>query len=750
MKSYLFTCLNCGTQMAFTENQAGVEGPCGGCGMIVQAPLPFKSNTIPVGQSESESEETSKRKKRGEPTPGKLISPQGNYVTLIGETIRFGANPRSDVIVAESYGTSEEHFQLSEEGDQHILINLAPNENQTRVNAMAVCERPLRDNDVIFAGQLRLTYRAPTIRQEEEKARKNNRQRYARAAVIGATGLLLAFIVSEAFKSVEPAKKKPKLPPRPKLVMPAKPPPRQPARPVQRVPAPISHPAPGYVSAPDGYHPVAGVPAYPQAGPGYVPASAYQNLPYTMIELPDRRMAQNVRRTYTTPSSFAHVTVYEESVVNHYEGVLVDAYLRNGHRHWKWDKEAITALTLFARIYASEGTSFSRVDFEEMKAAVSHCIRSGCRDAAILHAKDRIRSTEFALTGGARRDSGPSLSLDEIAIAAYPAEVRAPSYLHKMRADGVDSGDSGQSLMKKLIQSTAEWDVDSSDPYLSTVYWDHVEEAALTAVEISEGNSKQVVSRFVTAFKAHGAPQQVRDIFTVAIPVWLAWQDTLSAKNGEPAPEPDFSQLGIAKLKLDELWDAGMRTPIVTELMLKISLLAGDRELMDLWFERAITTNPEDPTPYRLKAEFLSPGRHGDVEELTAYADSLMEQMDTPNLPWLGLEIYSKINQALDGDFGKRPEIWTRVEGTFEKFFKRYPDAHYRKAQGAAIAWELGHPTEAREQLMETGLDYAAFTMNIQLKDGELSPHEQIMKEAEEAEFRVRLEGAIMSGLSEQ
>ncbi len=737
MKSYLFTCSKCGTQMAFTEHQAGLKGPCGGCGIEIQAPPPFQSHTVSVGQFNEEAEELSRKQKDREPTPGKLVSPQGNCVTLVGEYIRFGSSSRCDVVVAECYGVSEDQFRLGEEGDRHILVNLAPNENQTRVNAMAVCERPLRDHDVIFAGQLRLTYYAPTIRQVEFDAKAVNRQRYIRAGVIAGIGLFSIFLITEMFQTTESAKVKlPETRPQPKIVMPGKPVPAKPA------PRPAPAPAPMVAQTPQD----AAKGAYPAVMPGKIPQNPIEALPYDIVRLPDKQLVQNVRSAHRSTASLAHVTSYEETVVNHYVQVLVDAYLKHGDRNWRWDREAITALTLFARIYTGEGVAFSRGDFEEMKASVMHCIREGCRDAAILHAQERINTTEAALSGRARRVL-PSVSPDQMAIAAYPAEVQAPSYLHKMRAEIETANASDQrTLMEQLISSTAEWNVDSEDPYMSTVYWDHVENSALSAVEVMDGNWKQVVNRFVNAFKMHSAGPEVRDVFAAAVPIWLVWESTVVIE-GE-AGEHELEQLGVAKLKLEELWGGGLRMPIICELMLKVSLLGGESELFELWFDRSIELNPEDPTPYRLKAEFLSPRHHGDVEQLTAFADELIENMDAPNLPWLGLEVYTKLNDIVGGDFGKRPEIFQRVESTFDTFFKRYPDAHFRQAQRAAISWKMGYEDEAREQLMESGLDYSVFTQNFVPAQGEMSPHEEILKEAAEAEFRLRLEGAILGAFT--
>lgn len=720
--------------MAFTENQAGLVGPCGGCGINIEAPLPFQSKSIPVGISSSESEELERRRAE-EPSLGKLITPQGNFVALRGEYIRFGSSINCDVVIADCYGVSDEQFRLAEDDDRHILVNLAPNENQTRVNAMAVCERPLKDQDVIFAGQLRLTYRAPTIGKEEQKVKETNRQSYARAAIIGAIALLLVFVIADFAGSPTPERKKTPERSAP-IVMPGKEPRKPTPPPVRTVPPSQPLPPQNAVAA-----------AYPTVSPGYTPPGVGPNdnsLPYNVVAAPDRQMVQNVRRSQVHQASFDHVTLYEESVVNHYEQVLVDAYLANGHRSWKWDREAITALNLFARIYTGEGVAFSRSDFAALKRAVTHCIQAGCRDAAILHAKERIQSTEYGLIAKAG-DPSPSPTLDEQVLAAYPAEVRAPSYLHKMKMSaGSEDKKSKEAIMAELIDSTAEWNVNTNDPYLSTVYWDHVEQATIAAVNVMEGKTKSVVNRFDTSFKMHSVPQEVRDVFRTAVPVWLAWNDRAEKPDDE---DGDLAELGLARNRLEQFWDNGLQMPIVPELMLKVALMSGEKELFSLWYDRSIMLNPEDPTPYRLKAEFLSPSNYGDVAELTAFADSLIDEMDSPNLPWLGLEVYAKLNGMIDNDFAKRTEIWKRVSSTFDTFFKRYPDAHFRKAQRAAISWELGYEEEAREQLEETGLDYAAFTINFKPELlGEESPHEQMMKDVEEAEFRNRLEGAILGG----
>lgn len=721
--------------MAFTENQAGLEGPCGGCGTKIQAPLPFQSKSITVGLLNVEEQELAEKKRDDEPSPGKLITPKGNFVTLRGEYIRFGSSISNDVVIADCYGVSDDQFRLAEEEDRHILVNLAPNENQTRVNAMAVCERPLKDQDVIFAGQLRLTYRAPTIGRIEQQAKETNRQSYSRAALIGAISLLAVFFVVDLFKSSDPKPARVLDKPSPKIVMPGE-------EPRPKVPPPARPKPP----APRPEVPTVAASPYPGGSPGYTPPTSdpyRESLPYNVVAAPDRQMVQAVRRSQQAGASFDHVTLFEESVVNHYEQVLVDAYLEKGHRSWKWDREAITALTLFARIYTGEGVAFSRSDFSSLKKAVSHCIQAGCRDAAILHAKERIQSTEYGLIAKAGNPT-PSPNLDQQILAAYPAEIRAPSYLHKMKmSEGSSDKKSKEAILAELIASTAEWNVDTKDPYLSTIYWDHVEQAALAAVKVVEGNSKQVISRFETSFKLHSVPQEVRNVFRVAVSIWLAWKEH---SNREGEEEIDVEEFGSARTQLEKFWIGGLEMPVIPELMLKIALMSGDRELFSVWYERSIMLNPEDPTPYRLKAEFLSPRNHGDVEKLTAYADSLIDDMDSPNLPWLGLEVYAKLNDMIEDDLAKRAQIWKRVSGTFDTFFKRYPDAHFRKAQKAAISWELGYEEEAREELKETGLDYAAFTINFQPELGEESPHDQMMKEVEEAEFRVRLEGAILGG----
>jgi hypothetical protein len=127
------------------------------------------------------------------------------------------------------------------------------------------------------------------------------------------------------------------------------------------------------------------------------------------------------------------------------------------------------------------------------------------------------------------------------------------------------------------------------------------------------------------------------------------------------------------------------------------------RDQMELWFKRAIETNPNDFDAYQAKEYFLLPRWYGTEEDEWAFALASVQGGDwAAKIPLVMVDELTYREQD-DAQVYARPEIWQPLESVFREFLWRYPASVHYRSLFALDAAKGGHWDVAKEQFKILG-----------------------------------------------
>ncbi len=189
---------------------------------------------------------------------------------------------------------------------------------------------------------------------------------------------------------------------------------------------------------------------------------------------------------------------------------------------------------------------------------------------------------------------------------------------------------------------------------------------------------------------------------------WDIRGTSFSAKVPEDAWPRFFAKLAQAKEDLERSWLLNWRDPNSSSFLITVAFSGSlPFDTMDKYYRNAIRACPWHYKAHYLKCLYLTPKWHGTVEEMNGFAEECLAL--STQYPALGLiralayeqeqEYYnSKTNRPL-----QREEVWSTIQGGFDRYFEKYPDDLAMRFNYAFYAFESGRYEVACRQFARIG-----------------------------------------------
>jgi hypothetical protein len=147
----------------------------------------------------------------------------------------------------------------------------------------------------------------------------------------------------------------------------------------------------------------------------------------------------------------------------------------------------------------------------------------------------------------------------------------------------------------------------------------------------------------------------------------------------------------------------------IASLMIRVAMEETlDRSTMEMWFQRAIKTDPNNFGAYAAKMYYLQPRWYaGNGTEVWKFSqECIASQNWSANIPMVlakGLDQFFEYGDPL---VFTRPPIWKKVEATYRKYLSLYPRSSHIRTYFLKAAYVGHHPNVLREQYNILGANW--------------------------------------------
>ncbi len=168
-------------------------------------------------------------------------------------------------------------------------------------------------------------------------------------------------------------------------------------------------------------------------------------------------------------------------------------------------------------------------------------------------------------------------------------------------------------------------------------------------------------------------------------------------------------RLAVAENALTNAWQLNPNDSRIADNMVEVEQGKDDRDQLEIWFNRAITLNPNDYAVCSTKLNFLEPKWGGSKEEMLQFGHECVTNTQWGgNLPLILLDAhyfisYMFTNQTDQENYWKQPEVWTDLDTAYKRFFEINPNATSRYYQYAWYAYKCEQWTKFVELIPKLG-----------------------------------------------
>ncbi|MDR3617992.1 MAG: hypothetical protein P4L85_01485 [Paludisphaera borealis] len=396
---------------------------------------------------------------------------------------------------------------------------------------------------------------------------------------------------------------------------------------------------------------------------------------------------------------------------------LQGAYDKIGKRDPRWDKPAREALELAAQMFSLQIDP--DVNVPDVNKPAKAAVNAGCDDPMVVYLYQRTLSgsDDPGLEETIRRAKSWSQGL---ADSKYPVFRRAIAV--ELAAEYLLSS----KPLTDEIKKEAERGFDATLAMLPNSvaqddrneFWeDRWYDCLINLIRDYRGIGVQPVAAYerVDAAlaklpKLKALQLKVRGYFWF----YFGWEArTKSFARNVPAGGFETLEACLEKSKqaMEEAWrlqpdDAG----VATMLMDVDKAVGGDRETMEMWFDRAMKADGDHRTACWTKLDWLDPKWHGTDEEMLAFGRACR---DTKN--WrtgITLLVADAHNRHVEWfpiaektKYLASREVWSDIESVYTEYLKHFPDAAVARSKYASLAYNAGHFDVAHAQFEAVGDD---------------------------------------------
>ncbi|MHC5538774.1 hypothetical protein ACYOEI_11180 [Singulisphaera rosea] len=453
----------------------------------------------------------------------------------------------------------------------------------------------------------------------------------------------------------------------------------------------------------------------PQEDAKSAPQDDAKSDPQDEAESPPQRKATLIAKVDAKPipQDDAKVAQRERERLEWHLRTSVGAYDKVGKRDPRWDNLARTAIDLAIRQSYEPG---SKITTDQILRAAKAAKDAGCDDPLVAHLYDRMSGADPGLgiekAARLQRDSTKAY-----AASRYPAFRRAGTL--ESFANMLMSVPSEDDSIKNEINTT----LDASLAILSegaksdehNGFWaDRWLDVLINTIKDYRrlGVAPEAAYERVDA-KMAGIPELEELRLLTRGRFWFdyGWEARTRAFAPE-VPADGFRLLGerltISKESFEKAWELRPENASAATFLIDIDKsINGDRDTMELWFDRAMKADGDRRNACATKLDWLDPKWHGTVEEMVAFGRTCR---DTKNwragITILCADAHLRAACMPDQDqneYLKLAEVWADIQSVYDEYLKHYPEDHVARSKFATLCFLGAHYREAEVQYVALG-----------------------------------------------
>ncbi|HEY2081235.1 MAG TPA: hypothetical protein VGI88_00515 [Verrucomicrobiae bacterium] len=360
----------------------------------------------------------------------------------------------------------------------------------------------------------------------------------------------------------------------------------------------------------------------------------------------------------------------------------VEAYNHAGFSNFAWDNQARRCLTGFAQILSQEtNAGESVVDVISTNAATA--VNAGCTDPLVnyLYIKFSMpqSSSKEAFETAFCKTARDLNSSSYPPIRKFYAAARALQQIYHTYGTNASTHPELMEMLWNVYGRMEDALRDDTMPARDAY------EAAALALHMTSGNTFNHAKMYDIVEKP------LFKNWPNADTTWLlkghyyidaAW-DARGSGSGDTVTAEGWAgftnDLAIARDALEHAWKLNPKESEIADEMLSVALGQGDRDQMELWFNRAMEANTNDYTACSKKLYYLEPKWYGsDAEELAFGRECVQNTKWGGQVPLTLVDAHISIDSRNEGqaqmDYWKQPEVWADIQAAYDRYFELNPD----------------------------------------------------------------------------
>ncbi|MDB5172377.1 MAG: hypothetical protein JWN51_1150, partial [Phycisphaerales bacterium] len=370
-------------------------------------------------------------------------------------------------------------------------------------------------------------------------------------------------------------------------------------------------------------------------------------------------------------------------------------YDKSGHTNAAWDGDAHRAIDLFFPLGPDplHGPAEPR---DAALAAFQAAVDKGCRDPLLLALR--------GITDG--QDAGRSYHtptgnmtriIDDLQKENYPAAVKMRVVNGYLRTTNITAGDRALipiSLVTEVAKTSGlpagELDALANEFYMA---------------QHENHDQFQVLNPFVDAYQ-RAAPNSAGPRLLRARAKLDAAFTTINNIDhfvNPPLWKQVLPQLKEVEALLQEAWRLDPRDPHAPSLMVGVKMYesedGGGEEAMELWFHRAMESDPDSYEACVAKLAYLSPAWHGSAGQMLGFGrECLATENWRAGLPLILVQAHNRLSEGAPDSrqYFERPEVWADIREVFTGAVLNFPNdvnlrCEYAKYAAKCGQWDAAH-----------------------------------------------------------
>jgi len=449
--------------------------------------------------------------------------------------------------------------------------------------------------------------------------------------------------------------------------------------------------------------------------PGRAPARTPKSEPRVRQALTPPAEQPRTRHAIKVPAHPFTERDYQQVRAALHRRMLIAGYLQHGRRDPRWDKQALSYLEAWVKIYSGLPGAPSADRLLSEGAALSRT----CTDPLVLYLCARA-----LLLAGRKADAGPLFqrALAGLECSRYPKYWTFAAAVRFMET-GPKSGLSlaqAHALAQRVIalapQMAAE---DTFRGREQRVLWELLNWSCEEGGVLSGGWAWRLVGELDN----HPGKLAVADLLRGMLEEEVAWDARGYGSSAEVSPEgwKQFEQqIAIAAKRYRQAWQRDPSLPEAPTRMIAMSahLEADEQSAMWLWFQRAVDAQFDYAPAYSTMLHYLKPRWVGSYEEMHDFGLACLEtgRFDTrvPGYYLSALCAIERDRELLEhpnpGEYWKRPGIYERLLAMCDSYQRAQPQGRLQwDTLRAAVAMKCGYHDQAAvivKRLGSRGSDY--------------------------------------------